>query len=126
MEWVRNVSRLSVNLLVHIVVVPLFLIGNVGLVVAILQRSWFLGAACLVAMVVSVALQGRGHRTESVPPEPFTGAGNSVSRILLEQWITFPRYVASGGWLRALRNGRALTSLRTLSFRWPPVLFRWL
>lgn len=93
-----------VNLLIHIIAVPLFLVGNVGLVVTLLRRSWFLAAACLVATVVSLAMQGRGHRTEGVPPERFTGAGNAVARILLEQWITFPRYVASGGWLRALRN----------------------
>lgn len=93
-----------VNLLIHIVAVPLFLVGNVGLVVTLLSRSWFLAAACVVATVVSLALQGRGHRIERVPPEPFTGAGNAVARILLEQWITFPRYVVSGEWLRALRN----------------------
>lgn len=92
------------NLLIHIVVVPLFLAGNVGLIVALLQLVWPLAVVSLAAMGVSVALQGRGHRKESVPPEPFSGAVNAVSRIFLEQWVTFPRYVASGGWLRALRN----------------------
>jgi hypothetical protein len=97
-----HTSRL--NLLIHIVAVPLFLAGNAGLAVTLLRRSWLLATACLVATVVSLAIQGRGHRTERVPPEPFTGAGNAVARIMLEQWITFPRYVASGGWLRALRD----------------------
>jgi hypothetical protein len=41
---------------------------------------------------------------EPVPPEPFTGAGNAVARLLLEQWITFPRFVVSGGWHRALKS----------------------
>jgi hypothetical protein len=27
-----------------------------------------------------------------------------VGRIFFEQWITFPRFVLSGGWLRALRS----------------------
>lgn len=58
----------------------------------------------LVVMVVSMALQGRGHRIEAVPPEPFTSAGNAVARIFLEQWVTFPRFVVSGGWIRALRD----------------------
>lgn len=92
------------NLLLHIVVVPLFLLGNVGLLLAILSAAWGWALAGLGGMVVSLALQGRGHRIESVPPEPFTSAGNAVMRILLEQWVTFPRYVLSGGWLRALRN----------------------
>ena len=52
-------------------------------------------------MVASAALQGVGHRTEPVPPEPFT----SRSRLpFLEQWINFPRFVLSGKWLRALRQ----------------------
>ena len=92
------------NLLIHIVVVPLFLIGNVWLVVALLRGSLVHAALALAAMIVSVVLQGRGHGMERVPPEPFTGPANAVSRIFLEQWITFPRFVLSGGWWRALRN----------------------
>jgi hypothetical protein len=59
-----------------------------------------IGLAC---MIVSVALQGRGHKIEETPPEPFTGMGNAFAPIFLEQWITFPRFVLSGSWSRALR-----------------------
>ena len=96
--------RSRANLLLHIVVVPLFWAGNVGLVVALVAGSPGLGAMSLVAMIVSVALQGRGHRQEEVPPEPFTGVSNAVLRIFLEQWVTFPRFVISGAWFRALRR----------------------
>jgi hypothetical protein len=95
--------RSKANLLLHIVVVPLFLVGNVALVVALIQRSWWVAAAGIVAMIVSVALQGRGHKMEPNPPVPFSSPVNAVSRIFLEQWINFPRFVLSGGWLRALR-----------------------
>ncbi len=91
------------NLLLHIVAVPLFLVGNVGLVAGIVVHSWAVAVGGLVAMVVSVAMQGRGHKVEANPPEPFTGPANAVSRIFLEQWVTFPRFVASGRWLAALR-----------------------
>ena len=93
-----------VNLLIHIVVVPLFLVGNVILVASFVERSLVMAFTSLGVMVVSVALQGRGHRQEEVPPEPFTSPVNAVSRILLEQWVTFPRFVVSGGWRRALRQ----------------------
>ncbi|AXF85441.1 hypothetical protein DTO96_101172 [Ephemeroptericola cinctiostellae] len=92
------------NLLIHIVVVPLFLAGNVALVVAVIERSATLAIFSVVAMVVSVAFQARGHGKEEVPPEPFTSRTNALSRILLEQWVTFPRFVISGGWFRALRQ----------------------
>ncbi len=99
-----RVHRSRTNLLIHIVVVPFFVLGNVGLVVALLSRSWPLGVVSLVIMVISVALQGRGHKQEQVPPEPFTGLTNAIARIFLEQWVTFPRFVLSGKWLRALRQ----------------------
>jgi hypothetical protein len=62
-----------------------------------------MAAVAIAAMLVSVALQGRGHRQESTPPEPFTSPVNAVSRIFLEQWVTFPRFVLSGGWSHAMR-----------------------
>ena len=90
------------NLLLHILMVPLFLMANIALVVALVERSWWSALAALLVIFLSVALQGRGHRQEPVPPEPFTSPLNAVSRILLEQWVTFPRFVLSGGWSRAL------------------------
>jgi hypothetical protein len=71
---------------------------------ALVQRPWAAALAALVAMVVLVALQGRGQWQETTPPEPFTSPGNGVARILCEQWVTFPRFLLSGGWYRALRT----------------------
>ena len=92
------------NLLIHIVAVPLFLLGTVSLVGAIVRLSLLLLAVAVVCILVAVALQGRGHRLEQVPPEPFTGPLNFVSRLFLEQWVTFPRFVFSGRWFAALRK----------------------
>ncbi len=94
------------NLLIHIVAVPLFLLGTIVLVGAIAQLSLLLLAVAIVCVFVAVALQGRGHRLEPVPPEPFSGPLNFVSRLFFEQWVTFPRFVLSGGWLAALRKAR--------------------
>jgi hypothetical protein len=96
--------RSRVNLLIHIVAVPLFLIGTVGVIIALVQGSSVVAVISAVVMVIAIALQGRGHNQEAVPPEPFTGPANAVSRIFLEQWVTFPRFVLSGGWVRALRE----------------------
>jgi hypothetical protein len=103
-EGYPRYHRSRVNLLLHIVVVPLFLLANVSLVVALLRRSWIVAVVATVAMVVSLAMQGRGHRLEPVPPEPFAGPMNAVSRIFCEQWVTFPRFVLSGAWRNALRE----------------------
>jgi 2-hydroxy-palmitic acid dioxygenase Mpo1-like len=95
------------NLLLHIVFVPLFVVSNIAFLVAIVQRSWLVGIVAVVVMAFAIALQGRGHRHEPVPPEPFTSPLNAVSRIFLEQWVTFPRFVLSGGWWWALRHSAA-------------------
>jgi Protein of unknown function (DUF962) len=96
--------RSRINLLLHIIVVPVFLLGNVLLLVAIGQRSWLMAGLAVGAMVSSVGLQGAGHRREPVPPEPFKSPLDAVSRLVCEQWVTFPRFVASGGWLQAWRS----------------------
>ena len=106
-EGYPRYHRSRFNLLLHIAVVPVFLAGNVALVVAFVQWSWLVGIVGIVAMVFSAAVQGRGHRQEPKPPEPFTSPLNGVSRIFLEQWVTFPRFVFSGGWFRALREQSA-------------------
>jgi len=92
------------NLLLHIVVVPLFLVGNVLLVWSVVRGAWLMAVLAVGVSVVSIVVQGIGHRKEPVPPEPFTSPFNAVARILCEQWLTFPRFVLSGGWLRALRS----------------------
>lgn len=95
------------NLLLHIVFVPLFLAGNVTFLVALVERRWLLALGAVALTVLSLALQGRGHRREPVAPRPFTSPLNAVARIFLEQWVTFPRFVLSGAWRQALRNQSA-------------------
>jgi hypothetical protein len=102
-EGYPRYHRSRANLLLHIVAVPAFVLGNAGLIAALIAGAWAFAATSLAAMVVSMALQGRGHKLEAVLPEPFTSPANALSRIFLEQWITFPRFVLSGKWLRALR-----------------------
>lgn len=103
-EGYARYHRSRANLLLHVVVVPLFLVGNLVLLFGLFTGAWAMAVGGAVAMVVSMALQGRGHKVEPTPPEPFTGPRNAIARIFLEQWVTFPRFVLSGGWLRALRE----------------------
>lgn len=92
------------NLLLHIVFVPLFLTGNIAFAIALVQGRWLVALGAVILTVLSLAMQGRGHRGEPVAPRPFTGPLNAVARILREQWVTFPRFVLCGAWTRALRN----------------------
>jgi phage terminase small subunit len=94
------------NLLIHIVAVPLFQFATLGLVGAALGRSLTAAVVALLLMGIALVLQGRGHRREAQAPTPFAGAGDFVSRFVVEQWITFPRFVLSGAWSDNLRRAR--------------------
>ena len=97
--------RNQMNLLVHIAAVPLFVIGLVGGIVMLAsgQVVWFGVGVALV--VYSLAMQKWGHSQEAVPPEPFNGLTEFLTRILREQFITFPRFVFSGRWRANLQAG---------------------
>ena len=94
------------NLLIHIVAVPLFQVATVLLIGALFGRSLTVASVVIVAMVISLVLQGRGHRREPETPAPFDGAADFVSRFVVEQWVTFPRFVLSGAWAENLRRAR--------------------
>lgn len=100
----HSYHRSRKNLLIHIVAVPLFLIGNVGLIISL--STWTIVGifVSFALMALSLVLQGRGHAMESLPPVPFSGKFNAIARLLLEQWINFPRFVLSGAWLRAFKS----------------------
>jgi len=51
-------------------------------------------------VTVALLLQGIGHKREAMPPQAFDGPLDFAKRILAEQFITFPRFVLSGGWMR--------------------------
>lgn len=95
--------RARSTLLVHLFAVPLFMWGTLAVVTAFWTSAWMLGVG-LFAMAGAMALQGRTHKRESVAPVPFASKGDALSRIFVEQWITFPRFVLSGEWLRAWRR----------------------
>jgi hypothetical protein len=94
--------RDRVNLVLHLITVPMFQLGTV----ALLATPWLGWTALsgLGAMVTAVVAQGRGHRRESTAPLPFRGPLDVVARLFAEQWITFPRWAVGGGVARAWRE----------------------
>lgn len=93
------------NLLLHALTVPLFQLGTVLLVTSPVTSPWMVLPGAVAAMS-ALALQGRGHRFESVSPVPFRGPFDVIARLFVEQWVTFPRFVLSGGFARAWRSTR--------------------
>ena len=97
----RN-HRDAANLWLHIVAVPVFIGAALGFVSTLLHGYWFAALLALVLMVVAFAVQGLGHKREAEAPVPFDGPFDFLARVFVEQFITFPRFVLSGGWMRQL------------------------
>jgi hypothetical protein len=93
------------NLLIHIVAVPLFVLGHVLLVAGILINSWLLVAAIL-SIVVSLVAQKLGHSLEPNQVHPFVGAGDFLRRLYAEQFCNFWRFLFSGRWFASFQASR--------------------
>jgi hypothetical protein len=92
----------KLNLIIHIVCVPLFVWGNVAFLASLFKGQFMGMVAALIVMGAAFSLQGIGHKAETTRAVPFSSASNAFKRILLEQWVTFPKFVISGGWWKAL------------------------
>ena len=100
------VHKNTANLLIHIVAVPLFVIGHVLLVVGLVVNPWWLAGAA-VSIVVSLAAQRFGHSLEHNQVPVFTGAGDFIRRLYAEQFCNFWRFVFSGQWYASLKSSRS-------------------
>lgn len=96
--------RNRMNLIIHIVAVPLFWLGAFNVVTAILFEGALHAFSGAILIGLSLFAQGRGHEMEALPPIPFDTRWNFVRRIVAEQFVTFPRFVASGGWYENLKS----------------------
>ncbi len=74
----------------------------VGIVTASPTRAAVGGVLAALAL----AAQGRGHRLETTPPIPFRSPLDAVARLIVEQLVTFPRFVLSGGFARSWKAAR--------------------
>lgn len=101
-----NVHSDRRNLVIHVLTVPLFVLGNCAMLVSPFT-SWWLAPGGLIVAILAFGLQGRGHGLEANRPVPFRNPLEALLRIFGEQWITFPRFVLSGGFTRAWRGSIA-------------------
>jgi hypothetical protein len=100
------VHRNATNLLIHIVAVPLFVLGHVLLVTGLFVNRWSLVGGVL-SIVVSLAAQRYGHSLEHNQVHAFTGAGDFIRRLYAEQFCNFWRFLFSGQWYASFKSSRS-------------------
>ena len=101
--YARN-HRNRANLLLHMAAVPAFIGGMLAAVTMALRQQWFGALVAFAFAAVAFFAQGIGHKWEKEPPIPFDGPGDFVSRVFVEQFITFPRFVLTGQWMRNMTD----------------------
>ena len=104
-QWSRyaGTHRNRRNLALHAATAPLFIAGTCALVASPLLGV-AAGVAGLAAIGGTIAAQLRTHKLEEATPAPFLGPADIAARFLAEQFVTFPRYVLSGGFADAWRR----------------------
>lgn len=99
------VHKNRTNLLIHIVAVPLFVLGHVLLIVGFLVSPWLFVVAIL-SVAVSLAAQKFGHSLERDQVPPFTGTQDFLRRLYAEQFCNFWRFLLSGRWYSSVQASR--------------------
>ena len=94
------------NLLLHMLGVPVFIAGVLAMLALAFRGAWTGAAISAIVAVAGFAVQAVGHRRERNGPAPFRGPADFAARVVAEQFITFPRFVLSGGWLRGMAQPR--------------------
>ena len=90
----------KLNLWLHLYAVPAFVAGILAAVLHIASLNVLASAISLAFAAAAFGIQVLGHRREPLAPAPYAGVGDFVARVFAEQFVTFPRFVLSGGWMR--------------------------
>ena len=98
--------RNRANLLIHLVGVPVAWLGTFqvlgGLLLLLLGVPGAFGMLFwgIVVFGASVFVQSRGDAMEAVRPQAPSEPAERAKHIAAEQFVTFPRFVLTGDWLR--------------------------
>jgi len=96
----------KLSLVLHMLGVPMFIAGVFAAFRHVLYGNLIGIAVALVVVVLGFAIQGIGHKREAEQPVPFDGPADFMARVFTEQFVTFPRFVLTGHWLRHLAGVR--------------------
>lgn len=94
----RHVDKL--NLWVHLYTVAAFIASAAAAFAHLLSLQWFGVLVSLGVMAAALGLQALVGRREALSAPPFDGPVDALRRVFAEQFVTFPRFVLSGGWMR--------------------------
>ena len=98
----RHTTRL--NLFIHILTVPVFCAGLLTLIFGAINLDAIRSMLGAGAMLFVVAAQGFGHAKEPGEKATFLSPLDFLVRFIVENTVTFWRFLFAGGWKKAWRQ----------------------
>ncbi len=98
--------RDRVNLLIHLLAVPLFTASAAFAILAAARGEVQGSLEGIAGIGLSLAAQALGHRREAKRPAPFDGVVDAVTRVPVEQCWGFWVFFLSGAWWRHWKRTR--------------------
>jgi hypothetical protein len=83
------------NLVLHLIAVPLFIVAFLLIVSGVFSLSLASVAIGVIGILAALGLQRHGHSLEAQASEPFSDRKDAVTRLLVEQFLTFPRFFSA-------------------------------
>ncbi|RRV05164.1 DUF962 domain-containing protein [Pseudomonas sp. v388] len=96
--------RHPANLVLHLIAVPMFILAVLLILDGLFSLSFTSIAIGVIGLIAALGFQRQGHRLEKQSAEPSSDRGDAIKRLLVEQFVTFPRFVLSGAWWRAWKQ----------------------
>jgi hypothetical protein len=94
------------NLLIHLVAVPLFVLGHLVAAIGIVSLAGWAVVVGLGSIVLSLVLQKGGHALEPTPVHAFSSTRDVIRRLYAEQFCNFWRFLFSGQWYASFRRAK--------------------
>jgi phage terminase small subunit len=96
--------RHPANLVLHLIAVPMFILAALLILDGLCSLSFSSIAIGVIGLIAALGFQRHGHTLEQQSAESSSDRGDAVKRLLVEQFVTFPRFVLSGAWWRAWKE----------------------
>jgi hypothetical protein len=105
-EETPPVHKNRMNLMIHLVAVPLFVVGHVAAVIGVVLMAGSAVVPGLGAIVLSLILQKRGHALERIQVHAFSSPRDFIRRLYAEQLCNFWRFLFSGQWYASYQRAK--------------------
>jgi len=95
LEFYQNLHQNKINLIIHMIGSITFISGNIVFIYSLIIQNYTVAVSCVFLIILSISIQGVGHKLEPVPFKGFEGPIDFIKIIYLELFFIFPVFLFS-------------------------------